>query len=194
MSSDHPHITDIFFDNLFREYYKSLRAYAYRYIGNYQAAEDVVQDVFFQLWEKREQLDQIGSIRSYLFSSVYNRSINYLKHKKIQVDYHLKQSATKTRLETYYRSHIESNRESLLAKELEQQISDCIRIMPDQCRKVFILSRKYGLKNAEIADQLGVSLKTIEKHISKGLALLRKHLKDYLPVILAAVLFFLSQR
>jgi len=180
-----PHISDDAFDNLFCSYYKSLRAYAYRYVDDLFAAEDIVQDVFLQLWEKRGDLDKIQSMRSYLFTSVFNKASNYTKHKNVEKGYQLRQDAARAELEAYYHSQIRDNQESILTRELEQQIAEGIQSMPEQCRKVFILSREHGLKNAEIAEHLGVSLKAVEKHISKALALLRARLKDYLmPIIL----------
>lgn len=167
------------FDNLFREYYKSLRAYAYRYVNDPFIAEDIVQDVFFHIWDKREQLHKISSIRAYLFTSVFNRANTYLTHKKLEENYQ-KQKLESSGLDSYYQQQIDSVSESILALELEQQIREVINEMAPQCRKVFLMSREQGLKNREIAEQLGVSVSAIENHMKKALSMLRTKLKDYL--------------
>lgn len=177
------------FDDLFRAYYKSLRAYAYRYVNDIFAAEDIVQDVFYQLWEKREQLHKINSIRSYLFTSVFNRATNYSKHKKIEEIYQAQQNPEYFAIESYYQEQISNTSDSLVLMELEKQISEIIEEMPEQCKNVFVLSRLHGLKNQEIANKLGVTLKAVEKQMTKALMLLRTKLKDYL---LPLIFYFLS--
>lgn len=167
------------FDNLFREYYKSLRAYAYRYVNDLFIAEDIVQDVFIQVWDKREQLHKINSIRAYLFTSVFNKATTYINHKKIEENYQ-KQKLETSGLDFYYQQMVNCVSESILTLELEQQIRDAINEMAPQCRKVFLMSREQGLKNREIAEQLGVTVKAIENHMKKALTMLRIKLKDYL--------------
>lgn len=177
------------FDELFRTYYKSLRTYACRYIGDIYIAEDIVQDVFFQIWERRETLGQIHSVRAYLFTAVFNQTANYLKHKKIEKNFKANYTLAKEELEEYYMERIKDNSQSLLTQELDSQIRNCIELMPEQCRKVFLMSREKGLKNSEIADLMGISQKTVEKHITKALVLLRESLEKYLLVFL---MFFQS--
>jgi len=108
-------------EKLFITYYHSLHAYAFRYVGNSDAAEDIVQDVFFQLWKNRSLLSRIKSIRSYLFTSVYNRSLNYLKHQQVKYDFQANHRAARSELEDFYRSRIQGSSESLLTRELEQK-------------------------------------------------------------------------
>jgi len=182
------------FEKLFTAYYHSLYAYAFRYVGNSDAAEDIVQDVYFQLWKNHGFLSRIKSIRSYLFTSVYNRSINYLKHQQVRNDFRESFRSARTELEDFYHFKIQGSSESILTRELEQKITECIGAMPDQCHRVFILSRKYGMKNIEISTFLGVSLKTVEKHMSKALRLLRMYLKDYLPVFSLLLVKIFSSR
>jgi RNA polymerase sigma-70 factor, ECF subfamily len=190
LCNNKPEINDEAFDSLFREYYRSLRAYAYRYVIDLFAAEDIVQDVFYQVWEKRDQLHKINSIRSYLFTAVFNRATNYSKHKKLEELYYLQQTTAYAELESYYHQEINNAGDSsIIALELEQQITDVISGMPEQCKNVFILSRINGLKNQEIADKLGVTLKAVEKQMTKALMLLRIRLKDYLLLLIT---YFLS--
>lgn len=189
MLNNGPDINNSEFDHIFRDYYKSLRAYAFRYVGDLFAAEDIVQDVFFQLWEKRNQLHKINSIRSYLFTSVFNRATNYSKHKKVEEYYQNQQKAIYSEIESYYQQQISDVSESILALELEQRINEAVNDFPEQCKNVFFLSREKGLKNQEIADKLGVSVKAVEKQITKALMILREKLKDYLVLILTFLSF-----
>lgn len=178
------------FDDLFRAYYKSLRAYAYRYVNDIFAAEDIVQDVFYQVWEKRDQLHKINSIRSYLFTAVFNQATNFSKHKKVEEQYQQQQNPEYFAIESYYQQQISNNSDSLVALELEEQITQIINEMPEQCKNVFILSRLHGLKNQEIANKLGVTLKAVEKQMTKALMLLRTKLKDYIVIFFLIVLHY----
>jgi RNA polymerase sigma factor, sigma-70 family len=92
-------------------------------------------------------------------------------------------------LDQYVTSYMQNSEQSLLLKELEEEIMSYINTLPPQCRKVFMLSRSYGLKNREIAEQLDISIKAVEKQISKALYGLKEHLvqKDLFPLLVLAV-------
>lgn len=176
-------------EELFRKHYKVLRAYAYRLINDRDMAEDIVQDIYVELWKKREQLLMESAIRFYLFRAVYTRSLNYLNSKQY-TDQEPFEQTTEGRIQQIYLQTQALDQESeLLYKELQGKIADAVSIMPEQCRKVFLLSRKHEMKNKEIADHLGISVKTVEKHISKALSVLREQLKDY-GITLLLPLFF----
>lgn len=171
-------------ENLFRKYYKILRAYAYRLSGDKVVAEDIVQDVYYELWKKRNELLFEDNIKFYLFRSIYTKSLNYLNS-----DYSTKEvlfeQSTEGRIQQIYLESQSANQEtSLMYRELQKEVNTAISSLPEQCRKVFILSRKYELKNREIADQLGISVKTVEKHISKALSILRLSLKNVELILL----------
>lgn len=162
-------------EELFKSYYKPLRAYAYRFINSKDIAEDIVQDVFFELWSHRENIrfDEKNAVKSYLFKSVHNRSINILNS-----DLMLRKSIEETDETLFVESQISQfNQEhSLLLKELETEIGCFIETLPPQCKKIFLLSRTNGLKNKEIATHLGISIKAVEKQITKALTGLKSHL------------------
>jgi RNA polymerase sigma-70 factor (ECF subfamily) len=159
------------FDQLFRMYYIKLRNYSFRITIDINAAEDIVQTLFYNLWLKPELIENIHSIDAYLRTSTYNRSISYLKdkHKFSPLD---NQSID---LEI-----LQYHRDIFIEKELSLAISHTIEKLPEQCRLVFKLSRNFGMKNMEIANYLGISLKGVEKHITKALHFLRGELKDFL--------------
>jgi RNA polymerase sigma-70 factor (ECF subfamily) len=166
-------------EGLFKSHYKPLRAYAYRFIYNKEIAEDVVQDVFFELWSRRQHIrfDDKEAVKSYLFKSVYNRSMSLLASDLLYERSPLEGANEELIIENYMQAHMQNQEQSLLLKELEKEIAAYVETLPPQCKKVFTLSRTYELKNKEIAEQLGISLKAVEKHISKALTGLREHLR-----------------
>lgn len=165
-------------EKLFRKYYKILRAYAYRLSGDKDTAEDIVQDVYYELWKKRDELVMEDAIKYYLFRSIYTKTLNYLNSKAYTEQEPFEHSTEGRIQQIYIQSFIYDQESELMYKELQGEINTVISSLPEQCKKVFILSRKYELKNREIAEQLGISVKTVEKHISKALSILRTSLKD----------------
>ena len=169
------------FETFFRTYYQRLCNYANTILNDMDEAEEMVQNAFMALWEKRASLEIHTSLKSYLYRSVYNSSLNRVKHLKVQQKHteFYKQSATQ--------SH-ESTTEKLLESELEQMARNAVEQLPTQCRTVFKLSRYENLTYAEIAQQLDISVKTVENHMVKALRTLREKLKDFLPVLIGLLL------
>lgn len=164
------------FDKLFRKYYLILRDYARQLTHNVSVAEDIVQDLFYTLWTKQNEISGIKSIGAYLRISVHNRCITYLKKNSSfvseDIDKWLSAECDSLQQEIFsYRD------DDLEREELSLIISETIESLPEQCRKVFKLSRNFGLKNAEIANHLGISVKAVEKHISKALNIIRQSIK-----------------
>lgn len=174
--------TDAGFETLFKAHFKGLHAYAITIIKDEAAAEDIVQNTFFKLWEKKETLGEIASLPAYLYRSVYNESLNYLRHSKVKSAY-----AQFTVQQMNDKEHTAAQRVGL--KELEQKLDKALKELPEQCRTIFQMSRFEELKYREIADRLGLSVKTIENQMGKALKILRTQLIDYLP---AALLFLLQ--
>lgn len=162
---------------LFRRYYKPLRAYAFRFVNDWIAAEDIVQDVFFELWTRRASIRFNEAVSSYLFKAVYTRSVNFLKCNVQNINCSLNERNECNILDQYIEAHTLNQEHSLLLNELEDEIKDYVESLPAQCKKIFILSRKYNLKNHEIASQLSISVKAVEKQITKALSELKLHLR-----------------
>ncbi len=174
------------FRELFDIYFKTLTTYAYRFVGNWQTAEDITQDVFMSLWEKKESIDFDDPIKPYLYRAVYNRSINYLNSALMQK----RIEGAETIDELINREILSYNQhDTLLLKEITEEINQFVDTLPPQCRTVYKLSRERNLKNKEIAAQLGVSEKTVEKHISKALSEIRNHLVrlDILAILICLI-------
>ncbi|TQM52164.1 RNA polymerase sigma-70 factor (ECF subfamily) [Arcticibacter tournemirensis] len=171
------------FEQVFKEYYKRLHAYAFTFLKDEVAAEEIVQNVFCRIWEKKDLLDVNGTLKSYLYRAVHNESLNYLKHHKVKAEY-----------EQYYtqrmKGEYDHSEKNALVSELEKQIAKALSELPTQCRIIFQLSRFEQLKYQQIADHLGISIKTVENQMGKALKLLRLKLVEFLPVLLLLLLNF----
>ena len=176
------------FELVFKHYYSRLCHYACKFINEDFVAEDIVQEIFSNLWEKQLDLGSEPILKAYLFRSVHNRCINYLYYKKITDKHHeiIHDKLALMELEYYNSEH--GTAKSLF--EMEIKIEEVISRLPNQCRKVFELSRQKCLKNREIAIELNISVSVVEKHISKALRILRNALKDYLIFLIIFLKIF----
>ncbi len=173
------------FEVLFNTFYPPLCAYANKFVHDPAEAEEIAQDVFFRLWKSRMQLDEDDSVKGYLFTSVRNKCLHFLEHRKVKDKY------AAILHYVYKQSDEPSVHESLVASELEDDLDKALKQLPTQCRRVFELNRLEGLKYSEIATHLNISQKTVETQMSRALQKLRVQLKDYmLLMILAKTDFF----
>lgn len=165
------------FDKIYVLYYSRMFRFAKEYVLFDEDAENIVQDVFLLLWEKREVLDIQISLVSYLFALVKNKSLDYLRHKVIADEYKQELSAKLTALELLNYSFTSD-------EEIEQILMTAINKLPERCRQVFLKSRIEGKKNREIANELNLTISTVENQMTIALRKLRVELKDYLPLLL----------
>lgn len=164
------------FEYLFTAYYPRLRNYASHFIADVDDVEDIIQDCFVNLWNRRAMLTGV-SLSSMLFTMVRNGCLNFLKHKAIAEGYNTQELKQVNGSEALYNyDFLGSADEELLYNELQRQIGDVLRHLPERTRQVFVMSRFEGLKNREIAERLDISVKVVEKHITKSLAMLRKQI------------------
>lgn len=159
-------------------------AFAKNYIQANEDAENVVQDVFVVLWEKKDELELSCTLTTYLFTLVKNRCLNYLRHKLIEEEFNT-QMKEELGFKLYALESLEYSYPS--EKELQAVIQRALDALPERCREVFIKSRIEGLKYKEISEELGISVNTVENHIVTALKKLRVALKDYLPLLLFLV-------
>jgi RNA polymerase sigma-70 factor, ECF subfamily len=171
------------FELLFHFYYPGLVMYAIQFTTDRMEAEEIVQDFFVRFWQRHQQIIPSDSLKSYLFLSVKNGSLNFLKHKKIEEKY----IRSMTELSG---NHLVYDPDLYIASELQEKIKNAIDLLPEKCREIFIMSRMRGLKNEEIATELNLSKRTVETQISKALKVLRVELKDYVGLL---VLFGICQ-
>lgn len=173
------------FEELFFNYHGRLVLFANKFIGDMQASKDLVQDAFYILWEKADKIDIEQSPKAYLYQAIKNMSLNYIRHQNIKqlAEIDIKQRISE--LEKLEHLGSSSPYFNLIDLELEQKITEVIEQMPKKCKEVFKLSRFEHLPNKEIAEKLGISVKMVEKHISKALTILRRDLSEYLSVLLS---------
>lgn len=175
------------FAAIYNNYWQSLLDFAGRRLQLQEDAEEVVQDVFVSLYQRRKELDIHGSLSAYLHSAVryriYNKYRDYLQKKKLllipnleDVDYSLPEL------------------DPVSYKQLEGKIREAIQQLPEKCREAFLLSREAQLSNKEIADQMGISINTVEKHIGKALRVLRLELEKYDHAVFAFALLAIFGR
>jgi len=170
------------FRKLFDDHYSMLCLVAFDMIKNKQLAEEIVDEVFMNLWLKRESLEINKSIRAYLIKSVQNRCINWLeetKKERLVMDH--KFDIYKYDLVKWSDDYPLGN---LLTNELQEKIDESIKALPDQCKNIFLLSRNEGLNYEEIASQLSISVNTVKTQMKIALSRLRESLQEYLPLIL----------
>ncbi len=159
------------FELLFRSSYVSLVRYAKTLIRDHDTAEEIVQDLFFRLWQDKEKLHIESSLNGYLFRSVHNRCLHHIEHGKV-VERHAAEMS-------YGQSdNQESPSDILHYKELQARIARILEKLPERCGRIFCMSRFEGLKYAEIADKLSVSIKTVEANMGRALKEFRNELTE----------------
>ncbi len=165
------------FEQVFKTHFKNLRAYACTLLKDEANGEEIVQQVFFKLWERADNISISGSVAAYLYRAVHNESLNHIKHEKVK-------SAHQLHVAYSMKNSAESAPKTLQSKELEKKIQFALNELPEQCRTIFQMSRFEELKYREIADQLKISVKTVENQMGKALKTLRAKLVEFLPLFL----------
>ena len=156
-------------DVLFRRHYKSICRSVYRILKDNNLAEDIAQEVFLGLWKKRDKLKITTSVQAYLKRTAVNKSLNFIRDQKIKFD-------DEEKMPVQYNNQ-STSQQKLEADDLQNLINDSIDLLPEKCRLVFTLSRFEEMTYQEIANELNISIKTVENQISKALKFLRKALK-----------------
>lgn len=171
------------FKYLFEHHYQVLCHVASQYVKDDFLAETIVSDVIFHMWEIHKTLSIETTIRQYMTRSVRNRCLNFLNssYNKNEKENSI-HGITDFRVKTYL-SNDDYPLGRLLEKELEDVIDSCINRLPDQCRKVFCMSRFEDMTYQEIADELSISVNTVKFHMKNALDLLRKDLSTYLTTL-----------
>lgn len=170
--------------DLFYQYHGRLVLFAHKFTGDLQISQDIVQEAFLNLWEKSPSLNTLETPKAYLYQSVKNSCLNHLRHNKIRHTVEGRLLRHMQESEKVSMPDAGDPLESLLEQDVQDKIDEIIRSMPEKCRQVFLLSRHERLKNKEIAERMGVSVKMVEKQISKALLILRLRLSEYFSLAL----------
>lgn len=168
------------FKRFFVLYYSRLCLYAENFICDPSLAEDIVQDVFFYIWDKRENLHINTSLESYIYRAVHNHCIQILRHQKTEEKYNRNSLYKLREAELLYPAMLNDNLNAAYSREFTKLLKDAINKLPDKTKEIFMYSRKLKLKNQEISKELGMSEKNVEYHISKALRMLKEELKNCL--------------
>ena len=165
------------FRELYTRYWKALFSEAYKRLKNRELSEEVVQELFANLWAKRHMLQINTTVSGYLFVSVRHYIIDYYRKEMVRMKY-------RTAVEIVHSEADHSTEHMIMLKDLTNSIENEISRLPDKCRSVYELSRNHHKTNKEIAQYLGISEKTVENHLTKALKRLRHGLSHYLPVFI----------
>lgn len=164
------------FRQLFEYYYPALCVYAKRFIEEKEIREDIVQDVFFSVWESRKQISVQLSTRGYLVACVRNHCLNHLRRNKAETfDPSFQENIPE---------YAENNDDLYTWIELQELLAKALNKLPDDYRRVFELNRLEDKNYAEIADTMHISIRTVERYKNKAIEILKKELKDYLPLFI----------
>lgn len=165
---------DADFEALFYEFHAPLCTFAYRYVLSREVAEELVQEVFLHLWEHRERLPERSRAKPYLFRAVRNAAMSYLRHQGVV------RRAEADTLTLFYSARPTADADAHSA-ELAEALQRAIARLPERCRLVFTLSREQGMKYTEVAEALGISVKTVEMQMGRAYKALRQYLASYWP-------------
>lgn len=169
------------FEQIFRTYYSDLCKFCMKYVRDEQVAEEIVQEVFINIWERRSNLTITTSIKSYLFTAIRNRSFNYLKLQ-------LPKEQKKVDLEGLGFLEEDSREQEMIMDELKAYVHEAVESLPNKCRIIFNLSRNAGMTYKEIAEELDISVKTVENQIGLALKKLRENLNPIWDKIMLLLL------
>ncbi|MBC7896140.1 MAG: RNA polymerase sigma-70 factor [Cytophagaceae bacterium] len=158
---------------VFRAHYPAMVAVVRRIVFAPDVAEELVQDVFFKLWTKRETLAEIDALKTYLYRAARNTALNHLRRLKLE-QAHEEREAAKGEPVT-----IEATDDSATASEVTEAVHAAINRLPTRCREIFLMSREGGLTYGEIAAELGISIKTVETQMGRALKSLRLSLSQF---------------
>lgn len=175
------------FEYFFNKYYNHILGFCVQFIYDKPESKGIAQEAFLNLWLKREKVATLNGIKSFLYTYAKSKCLNAIRHQKIKEKFKTETLNKKERALDI--EILESmNFDTLALSELEELIHKSIQELPDKTKKVFLKKRFENKKNQEIADELQVSLKSVEAHMTKALKLLKDKLADYLPAILLTII------
>lgn len=174
-------------------WYSRLLNFANGYLTNHENAKEVIQDVFLQLWDNRKKLAENTSLNAYLFAITRNRCIDLIRRERLMLQFRTDKQEEYMRLTENFNALSDPILDNIFALELQTEIDKAVNSLPEQCRKVFLLSRSKGMKNREISEILDLSEKTVESHLTKALKTIRATLEQKFPGSINLLSLFFSR-
>ncbi|MBN1598728.1 MAG: RNA polymerase sigma-70 factor [Bacteroidales bacterium] len=172
------------FEKLYKQFSGNLLLYANSLVGRLDIAKDILQDTYIKIWEKRQEIVISTSVKSYLYRSVRNACLDYLKHEQVKSKYvDQSKEALREKEINYLTAYYEYSDDSVNKRRLDETYK-AIEKLPEQCRRIFKLSRFEGLKNKEIAEKLQISVRSVDTQIYRALKSIRRSLKHFFNLIL----------
>jgi len=180
------------FEQFFQNSYMRLLNYASLFISDREIAADMVQEAFIHFWDKRFNLQSDKSIEALIFTSVRNRCLNYLRDRQTYQKHIDKYTGEVEEMQFLIQYDFLENEEESVEELLARELSNALDLLPEKCKKVFLLSKLEGKKQKEIASELGISLKAVEKHIATAKTKLREQLEKKFPALSVLISFFIE--
>ncbi len=172
------------FSFFFKKYYSDLCNLVNLYLHDPVMSEEIVQDIFIYLWEKKEKIKIESSLKSYLLRACKNRSLNYIRNEKTKLDIH-------SNIGYIDKGSIEMPDNVMDANQLRDVINAAIDSLPKRCREIYIMGKEKNMSYREISEELGISVKTVEVQMGKALKKLRGELRPYYNDIFILFLFWI---
>jgi RNA polymerase sigma-70 factor (ECF subfamily) len=177
------------FESIFRFWYEPLVHFADEYLSDLESSRNIVQNIFMKLWEKHSLVNPDSNLKSYMYMATRNACLSHMRHIQVETAYFEKSLRYSDDIQLNYEALNALNLEQIDFSSLEKLIEETIASLPERCREVFVMSRYEELKNMEIAQKLGISVKAVEANITRALAKLRENTKDYLPELAFFLIF-----
>jgi RNA polymerase sigma-70 factor (ECF subfamily) len=178
------------FEWLFKQHFRELCLYAEHFVKDEIAAEEIVEDFFCTFWDNCKTIVITSALKGYLFRSVHNRCLNYIRHRKIESRYLENQKYYFTDAEILDVGYNNNSLTELFTAELEEKITRAIDKLPEQCRKTFQLNRFENMSYQDIAEKLNISVNTVKTQMTRALQKIRVDLGDYLTFIAFLLICF----
>lgn len=169
------------YELLFHRFYVELCRFSLKYVHNEEVSEEVVQETFISLWEKRKTLNVHTSLKSYLYTAVKNNALNYLNSQFARQDFQ----------RDFFENAdlpVNTTQDALVFDELQVIVQKAITYLPEKCRIIYLMSRNTGMSYQEIANELGISIKTVEAQMGIALRKLREYLNVHWDVLSILIL------
>ncbi|MCG6188602.1 RNA polymerase sigma-70 factor [Maribellus maritimus] len=167
------------FQEIFKANYNRIVGFCNQFIFDLDMSRNIAQESFLKLWLNRKKVQTENGIHSFLYTAARTQCLDYLRHEKVKSNFEKREMIlSQNILKSYDFDNIEFS-------ELEEAVNRAIENLPERCRMVFIKSRYEGKKNREIADELGIAIKSVETNITRALKFLRKSLAEFLSILIA---------